>query len=116
MTIICKMRAQPARGLIPGTCPAPACGKPVFESLARLDDAYNVWVGQCPHCGAHAMLSMRSLRGYSSDGMQLVLPTVEEVRANSLPTDTPHRGSGGPAVLHGTQAGEVQHKLREQGK
>lgn len=113
MTIINTMRASAGAGLIPGTCPAPACAKPVFESLPLLDDAYNVWVGKCPHCGAHAFLSMRTLRGYTSAGMQLVLPTDEEVKANGLPSDTPTRGAGGAANLHGTQAGEIHHQLRQ---
>lgn len=85
--------------------------KPVFESLWLLDDAYNVWVGKCPHCDAHAFLSMQSLRGYNSAGMQLVLPTDEERDSNDLPKDCPTRGSKGPADLHGTVAGEIYHRL-----
>lgn len=111
MSLISTMKPVGASGYIKGTCPH--CAKDVFESLWLLDDAYNVWVGKCPHCSAHAFLSMTSLRGYSNADMQLVLPTDEEIAANELPPDTPSRGSGGAADLHGTQAGELQHRIRK---
>lgn len=110
MSIISEMKTQADRGLIPGACAH--CKKAVYESLALLDDAYNVWLGKCPHCGALNYLSMSSLRGYGSSGMNLVLPTDEERDANNLPKDCPTSGAcGRPADQHGTQAGEWYHKL-----
>ena len=113
MPIISTMKRAPARGLIKGTCPNQPCGKDVYESLVMLDDAYNVWVGKCPHCDARAFLSMtHGLRGYGAGGMHLVLPTDEERDSNTLPKDCPTRGSKGPADWHGTVAGELQHRIR----
>lgn len=109
MSLINTMRVAAAPGLIPGACAK--CSKPVYESLALLDDAYNVWLGKCPHCGALNFLGFNSLRGYSSTGMTLVLPTDEERDANGLPADTPTRGSRGPATAHGSVAGELMHQL-----
>jgi len=101
------MKKDPGLGLIQGACAA--CWAKVYESLAVLDDAYNVWAGRCPHCGAVNLLSMTSLRGYSSAGMTLVLPTDEERASNHLPAVCPTRGSHGPATAHGTLAGEIGH-------
>ena len=112
MSMICDLKASGGRGLIPGECAN--CHRPVFESMWILDDAYNVWIGQCPHCKALNFLSIaHGLRGYSSQQMWLDLPTDEERADNGLPEGTPTRGSGGPADLHGTQAGEIQHRLVE---
>lgn len=115
MTIISTLRTAPQRGFIPGVCPSPACAKPVYESMLLLDDAYNVWMGKCPHCGALSYLGLTSLRGYNSAGMTLVLPTEEEVKANGLPADTPTRPMGKSAVpmVHGTVAGEIAHRQHE---
>lgn len=114
MTIISTMKTAPTRGLIRGTCPNPPCGKEVFESVWILDDAYNVWAGKCPHCKALCYLSMtHGLRGYGLGGMHLVLPTDEERDANNLPKDIPTQGSKGPADFHGTQAGEIAHRISE---
>jgi hypothetical protein len=110
--MICSLSTKPSYGEIPGLCAK--CGAQVWESLAMLDDAYNVWAGRCPACKAINLLSMGyGLRGYDSRQMYLVLPTDEEIAANSLPADTPSAGSRGPADLHGTPAGEMQHRLRE---
>lgn len=110
MSIISTMRDKPGHGLIPGKCAH--CQKAVYESLFTLDDCYNVWLGKCPHCGALNYLAMTSLRGYGSRGMDLVLPTDEERDANDLPKDCPTSGAcGRPADQHGTQAGEIYHKL-----
>jgi hypothetical protein len=110
MTMIFKMRANPGHGLLPGKCAK--CEKPVYEADATLSDAYNVWAGECPHCGALNFLALTGLRGYSSAGMDLVLPTEEERIANNLPEGTPTSGrSGRPADLHGSVAGEIYHKL-----
>ena len=85
----------------------------VWESIAILDDAYNVWVGKCPACNAYNRLALTSLRGYSSRGMDLVLPTDEEREANGWPAEIPTLGAcGRPADVHGTVSGELQHKLR----
>ena len=91
------------------------CKAEVFESQFTLDDCYNVWAGECPHCKAVNLLSMSSLRGYSSSQMDLVLPTDEEVDSNELLLERkgkiPTQGSKGPATFHGTQAGELLHQL-----
>lgn len=107
--IISTMQKAPRPGYIKGQCAK--CAADVYEQLWLLDDAYNVWMGKCPHCGALNYLAMTGLRGYSSGGMSLVLPTDEEVIANGLPADTPTQGSKGPATSHGTVAGEFMHKL-----
>ncbi len=109
MSIINEMRKAPAHGFIKGACAK--CAGEVYESLAMLDDAYNVWMGKCPHCGALNYLAMTGMRGYSSGGMSLVLPTDEERDANGLPPDTPTQGPRGPATAHGTVAGEIYHQL-----
>lgn len=109
MSLICQMRSSPGRGLIPGVCAA--CGKDVFEFLATLDDAYNVWAGRCPHCSAINFLALTGLRGYSSARMDLVLPTDEERDSNKLPADCPTQGSKGPATVHGSVSGEICHQL-----
>jgi phage FluMu protein Com len=113
VSIICDMRAaKKHRDDIPGECAN--CKAQVFESLLTLDDAYNVWLGKCPHCKALNFLSMNhGLRGYSSGGMHLVLPTDEEVASNGLPADTITTGKGGPATSHGSPLGELCHRLTE---
>jgi hypothetical protein len=106
------MKKQPERGKwLAGSCAN--CNKAVFESEFRLDDAYNVWKGVCPYCGAYNLLSMNhGLRGYDSGGMHLVLPTEEERVANELPDDIPTSGPcGKPADQHGSPLGELAHKL-----
>ena len=71
-----------------GTCNA--CGCRVYESLALLDDAFAVWVGICPYCGAGNLLdTSRGGRGYSQGFMSLTLPYAEEVRVNRWPADWP---------------------------
>lgn len=108
--IYSDMRASPGHRYVPGKCAK--CGGTVHESLALLDDAYNVWAGKCPHCKAINLLGLTSLRGYSSGGMDLVLPTDEEKEANQMPADCPTSGpSGKPADMHGTVAGEIYHQL-----
>lgn len=109
MGIHSKMQASARQGYISGVCAK--CAAAVWESLALLDDAYNVWVGLCPHCGAANLLGMNSLRGYSSAGMDLVLPTDEEITQNNWPKEWPTRGSHGPATAHGTLVSEIYHRL-----
>lgn len=112
MSIISTMQEHPKPGYIRGSCAN--CHFDVHESLAMLDDAYNVWLGRCPHCKALNFLAMSGLRGYSSSGMNLVLPTDEEKAENNLPADCPTSGpSGRPATAHGTISGELMHQLRE---
>lgn len=55
------------------------CGVVVWEALVRLDDAYAVWAGRCPHCQGINLLTTRQGRGYHSSGMTLVKPTAEEI-------------------------------------
>jgi len=111
MSLINTMKSRGGYGYIAGSCAN--CKKVVFEALATLDDAYNVWIGKCPHCSALNYLGMTGLRGYSSSGMDLVLPTDEEKAANSLPVECPTSGPcGRPADQHGTVLGEIAHKLR----
>ena len=112
MSLISTMRTAPGRGLLRGTCAN--CKKDGYECEWIVDDAYNVWAGQCPHCNAINYLALTSLRGYSSAGMDLVLPTDEERDANELPADTPTSGSHGPATEHGTVAGEIYHQLTKE--
>jgi len=111
--MINEMSKEPRGGYISGSCAN--CQKAVFESLWLLDDAYNVWLGKCPYCGALNFLSMNyGLRGYSSTGMHLVLPTTEEIESNNLPKDIPTSGpSGNPADQHGSPLGEFCHKFTE---
>jgi hypothetical protein len=111
VSLLSTMVKTPRHGFIAGACAH--CKAQVYESLAMLDDAYNVWVGRCPHCEALNFLALTSLRGYSSHGMSLVLPTDEEVRDNGLPPGVPTRGSLGPTVAVGTILGAIQEKLRE---
>jgi hypothetical protein len=95
-----------------GTCAS--CKQPVWESQLTLDDCYNVWAGECPYCQAINLLALTSLRGYSSAGMDLVLPTDEEIEANELLKGKriPSQGhTGKPADIHGTVAGEIYHIL-----
>lgn len=98
--------------------PCAQCGKAVWETVFDLDDAYNVWAGKCPHCGAINLLSTEhGLRGYDSQAMHLVLPYDEERDANGLPKDTPTRGVfGSPPTLHGSPLGEICHRLKEENK
>lgn len=118
MSIISTMRAvAPAQPRwVKGSCAG--CRKDVWESLAMLDDAYNVWLGKCPHCGALNFLGLTSLRGYSSARMDLVLPTEEEKAENKLPADCPTRPSpphvAGKPMIHGTIAGELCHRLAQE--
>ncbi len=111
-TIIEDMKKQAGFDRISGTCAK--CAQMVWESLSTLDDAYNVWMGRCPYCQALNYLGLTGLRGYSSQGMDLVLPTDEEAKANNLPADTPTSGPcGKPANQHGSNLGEMCHKLFE---
>ena len=98
---------------IPGECAH--CRRAVWEDLWTLDDANNVWAGQCPYCGAINLLSMQfGLRGYDSSRMALVLPTTEEIEANGLPPDTPTCGPAGvPAVRYGSCLAEITHRLAD---
>jgi hypothetical protein len=111
MIIVKLSKNKDQRHDIKGVCAN--CNQDVFESQFILDDCYNVWAGECPHCNAINLLSMNSLRGYSSSGMDLVLPTDEEIDANeSLQgKGIPTQGSKGPANFHGTVSGEVAHIL-----
>lgn len=110
MSLISDMKKVGGRGMVPGSCAN--CHQPVFESLSLLDDAYNVWLGKCPHCAALNFLRLTGLRGYSSSGMDLVLPTDEERVANDLPADCPTSGATGrPADVHGSISGELAHQL-----
>ncbi|RJQ10636.1 MAG: hypothetical protein C4551_02385 [Bacillota bacterium] len=87
------MEREPGPDRVAGSCAA--CGKAVFEDLRVLDDAYNVYWGVCPHCGAANALDMSGRhggRGYSSQGMHLVLPTKEEAIMNGLPAEWPTQG------------------------
>ena len=99
MGIRSKMEAQPDRQhAICGACAN--CGKAVFEELWFLDDAYAVWEGICPHCGALNYLSptkQKGMRGYDSRSMYLELPTKEEVIMNGLPPDSPTQGWDDPS-------------------
>ena len=96
-----------------GTCAN--CKQDVWESQFTLDDCYNVWAGECPHCQSVNLLSMSTLRGYDSKNMLLVLPTDEEVETNELLLERkgkiPTQGSKGPANCHGTTLGTIQHIL-----
>jgi phage FluMu protein Com len=79
------------RDSIPGSCAK--CGRLVYESESTLDDAYAVWWGKCPYCGAlNALDTTKGIRGYSSAEMCLTLPEEEEVIMNDLPADTPTKG------------------------
>lgn len=112
MSLISTMQKAAQHGYIKGSCAH--CKGDVYESLAMLDDAYNVWLGKCPHCCALNFLGLTSLRGYSSAGMDLVLPTPEEVEQNNLPKDCPTRPNpptAGKGMIHGTIAGELYHQL-----
>jgi hypothetical protein len=112
MSLVMEMKKQGGGDRISGICEA--CYRRIWESLATLDDAYNVWAGKCPYCGAINFLSMNhGLRGYNSREMFLTLPYDEEAKANNLPEGTPTKGPGGkPAYNIGTNAGAIQMKLR----
>lgn len=112
--MIFDMLPGPRHGTIPGKCAK--CGGAVHEALFTLDDCHNVWAGKCPHCGAINLLAMTSMRGYSSKGMDLVLPTDEEREANEeLPRDCPTSGPAGvPATPGGTVAGKLYEKFRQE--
>lgn len=100
-------------GTVSGECAA--CHKVVHELLCLLDDAYNVWKGVCPYCGAWNFLSMNhGLRGYSSGGMHLVLPTPEEAEANGLPDGVPLADSKGPVNAKGSPLAQFCEKLTDQ--
>jgi len=79
--MIMNLRKQPtARGVkyIHGACAV--CTQRVYEAEVVLDDAYLVWAGKCPHCASINLLSASGPgRGYSSLGMKLVTPTLEEI-------------------------------------
>ena len=106
------MQSKPSTGTIPGECAN--CHKTVYEQMWILDDAYNVWKGVCPHCGAWNFLSTtHGLRGYASGGMHLVLPTKSEQESNGLPDGIPLADWDGPADMHGSPAGEILHRLRK---
>lgn len=114
--LILTMRTTKTRDDIPGKCAK--CAVTVYERLVTLDDAYNVWAGKCPACGAINLLALSGLRGYSSSGMELVLPTACEVADphNGLPADTPSTACTGDhpdGMIHGSIAGELMHRLRE---
>jgi len=89
------MEKAPGRGRASGICAN--CGKAVFEILAVLDDAYNVYWGICPHCEAANALDFSRGRGYTSTTLHLVLPTNEEVIMSNLPSRWPTRGWDNPA-------------------
>lgn len=99
MAIISTMKtvASTRPKMVPETCAK--CGKQAWESLALLDDAYAVWIGKCPHCGAHNLLDFsKGGRGYHSGGMALTLPTKDEIEQNGWPEDWPTcDGPGRPA-------------------
>lgn len=112
--MIMSLKKEPGAGKhISGECAK--CQRQVWESMFMLDDAYNVWLGRCPYCEALNYLSTgHGLRGYSSEGMHLVLPTDEEAEANNLPAGTPTSGPcGRPAGMHGSPGGELLHRIRE---
>jgi len=68
------------------------CQKVVREHLFTLDDCYGVYRGRCPHCNAVNLLDRRkSMRGYTSREMFLVLPTDHEVKKNKWEADIPVR-------------------------
>ena len=115
MSLISTMTPTKVGRAVKGSCAC--CGKDCWESLAMLDDAYNVWLGKCPHCSALNFLALTGLRGYSSGGMDLVLPTEEERDSNHLPVDCPTRPNPihGKPMVHGSVSGEVCHQL-DQGK
>lgn len=109
------MKDAPGGDRIAGVCAH--CGKAVWESLFTLDDCYNVWAGKCPHCGAINLLAMTGLRGYSSSGMELVLPHDEEKAANNMPEDCPTAGPRGEEpTMHGSILGELSHQLIQNSK
>lgn len=61
------------------------CQKMMRATMSVLDDAYGVWRGVCPHCGAVNLLDPRkssAMRGYTHNEMFLVLPTDHEVELN----------------------------------
>jgi hypothetical protein len=106
-----KLHKDCSGDAIPGKCAY--CEREVWQSLAVLDDTYNVWSGECPYCDAINLLSTTAgLRGYSSAGMSLVLPYDEEVQSNNMPPKCPTRGPyGSPPTMHGSPLGELCHKL-----
>jgi hypothetical protein len=111
MIIITLSKIKTARFDTKGICANCKCE--LWESQLTLDDCYNVWAGECPSCSAINLLSLTSLRGYSSQGMDLVLPTDEEVESNEIlkGKSIPTQGSKGPANIHGTISGEISHVL-----
>ena len=110
MSLIMDMKKTKTGDVIPGKCAN--CRQEVFESLATLDDTYNVWLGRCPHCRALNFLALEGLRGYGSGGMELVLPTEEEKESNDLPADCPTSGkANASANIHGSNLGELCHQI-----
>lgn len=89
MTMLFMLAATPREKSEPVRGECAHCGAAVYESLFFLDDAYAVWLGECPHCHALNFLSTKHGRGYSSAGMHLVLPTDDEVKRNGLPEGCP---------------------------
>lgn len=76
------------KGNVSGKCAN--CGAVVAERLSTLDDCYGVYRGRCPACNAVNLLDFtKGLRGYSSSGMNLCLPTDHEVEANGWEHDIP---------------------------
>lgn len=115
--LVLEMRSAKKSGDIAGTCAK--CGATVYEALGTLDDAYNVWAGRCPSCRAINLLALTGMRGYSSSGMNLVLPTACEVADphNNLPADTPATPCAGKhpdGMIHGSISGEIAHRLTQQ--
>lgn len=86
--IISTLKKQCRSKMIPGQCPK--CDKVVYESMFLLDDAYAVWAGLCPYCGAICLLD--TAEGYHSGKMYLTLPHNEEVIMLDLPPETPTKG------------------------
>lgn len=113
MTLIRKMFPEAGADRLRGECAK--CAKPAFEERWILDDAYNAWMGRCPHCSALNYLSMtHGLRGYDGTQMHLVLPTDEEVRDNHLPPDTPTRGPGGATTANGSMGSLIGSMLEKE--
>ena len=112
MSMIFDLHSKPTRTAgVAGNCAK--CNSRVYQSLAILDDTYNVWAGRCQHCQAINFLSTQhGLRGYTSSSMYLVLPYNEEILANDLPANTPSAGPGGAPTMHGSPLGEICDRVK----